>query len=40
LLDSDPLRNGLPWQAWALPLAVTVALVGLGALRFARRDLH
>ncbi|HEX6498193.1 MAG TPA: ABC transporter permease subunit [Micromonosporaceae bacterium] len=40
LIDSDPLRHGLTWQAWLLPLAVAVVLGALGAALFARRDLR
>jgi ABC-2 type transport system permease protein len=40
LLGSDPLRHGLAWQAWALPLGVSALLVLLGTLRLARRDLR
>ena len=40
LLSSDALHAGLTWQAWALPLATTVVLVGLGVAVFARRDLR
>lgn len=40
LLGNDPLRHGLAWQAWALPLGVGALLVLLGTLRLARRDLR
>jgi ABC-2 type transport system permease protein len=40
LLSSDPLRNGLVWRSWALPLAVATALIAVGVIRFARRDLR
>lgn len=39
LIDSDPLRHGLTWQAWLLPLAVTLVLGVVGTSLFARRDL-
>jgi ABC-2 type transport system permease protein len=40
LLASDPLRNGLVWRSWVLPLAVAVVLAALGAVLFQRRDLR
>lgn len=40
LIDGDPLRQGLSPRGWLLPLAVSAALVVVGTLRFARRDLR
>jgi ABC-2 type transport system permease protein len=40
LLSTDPLRHGLTWQAWALPIAVTLLLVAASLPRLARRDLR
>jgi len=40
LLSTDPLRNGLLWQAWVLPVVVSVVLIGLSTSVFARRDLR
>jgi ABC-2 type transport system permease protein len=40
LLASDPLRNGLVWRAWLLPLASTAVLVLLGTIQFQHRDLR
>jgi ABC-2 type transport system permease protein len=40
LLDSDPLRHGLTLESWLLPLAVSVVLIGLGTIRFTKRDLR
>jgi ABC-2 type transport system permease protein len=40
LLGSDPLRNGLTWHAWFLPLAVSLVLVLAGTAAFSRRDLR
>jgi ABC-2 type transport system permease protein len=40
LLSSDPLRNGLTWRPWILPLAVSLVLVLAGAAVFWRRDLR
>lgn len=39
-LGSDPLQHGLSWDAWLLPLLVSVALLALGTAAFARRDLR
>ncbi len=39
-LGSAPLRHGLTWESWLLPLAVSLALFVLGAAVFARRDLR
>ena len=40
LLASDPLRNGLVWRAWLLPLASTAVLVLLGTIQVQHRDLR
>ena len=40
LLGTDPIRNGLGWESWLLPGAVSAALMIAGTLAFARRDLH
>lgn len=40
LLGTDPIRHGLLWQSWALPLLVSAALVCGGTLAFARRSLR
>lgn len=40
LLGTDPIRQGLLWHSWVLPLAATASLVILGTAVFARRDLH
>lgn len=40
LLQTDPLRNGLVWEAWLLPTATSVVLIAAGTLIFARRDLR
>lgn len=40
LLGVDPIRQGLLWHSWALPVVVTAGLVILGTVAFARRDLH
>jgi ABC-2 type transport system permease protein len=40
LLHSDPLRNGLVWEAWLLPTATSLVLIVAGTLLFARRDLR
>jgi ABC-2 type transport system permease protein len=40
LLTGDPLRQGLTWHTWALPLAVTVVLAVVALPRLNRRDLH
>ncbi len=39
LLADDPLRNGLTWHSWALPLAVTDVLAALSVPLLQRRDL-
>jgi ABC-2 type transport system permease protein len=40
MLSTDPLGHGVSWQAFLLPLGVTVALFSLGAIGLARRDLR
>lgn len=40
LLHTDPLRHGLLWEAWLLPILVSLVLVGAATGFFARRDLH
>jgi ABC-2 type transport system permease protein len=40
LLDADPLRHGLTWHSWVLPLATTAALAALGTVGLACRDLR
>jgi ABC-2 type transport system permease protein len=40
LLGTDPIRNGLVWQSWLLPLLVSAVLILSGAALFMRRDLH
>jgi ABC-2 type transport system permease protein len=39
-LASDPLRQGLAWPSWTLPIVATAVLVVIGLPRLARRDLH
>ena len=39
-LGSDPIRQGLLWQSWVLPLAVSIAAILLGSLVFTRRNLR
>ncbi|MEO9006050.1 MAG: ABC transporter permease subunit [Candidatus Dormibacter sp.] len=39
-LGTDPIRNGLLWQSWVLPLTVSAALILLGSALFVRRDLR
>jgi ABC-2 type transport system permease protein len=39
LLGTDPLRNGLTWHAWVLPVIVSLVLFVIGTAVFARRDL-
>ena len=39
-LGGNPLLHGLSWEAWILPLLVSVALFALGAAAFSRRDLR
>ncbi|MGA8115582.1 MAG: ABC transporter permease subunit [Actinocatenispora sp.] len=40
LLSDDPLRHGLTWHTWALPLVVTIGLVAAAMPFLTRRDLH
>jgi beta-exotoxin I transport system permease protein len=40
LLDSDPLRRGLIFEAWLYPTLVAVVLVAAGIIWFTRRDLR
>ncbi|MEO6797068.1 MAG: ABC transporter permease subunit [Candidatus Dormibacter sp.] len=40
LIDSDPLRHGLLPESWLLPLAVSLILIALSTVLFARRDLR
>jgi ABC-2 type transport system permease protein len=40
LLHGDPLRNGLVWEAWLLPILVSAVVVGAATAIFARRDLR
>lgn len=40
LLGTDPIRRGLLWESWLLPVVVTTVLVLIGTLVFARRDLR
>jgi beta-exotoxin I transport system permease protein len=40
LLGEDPLRHGLSWHGWLLPLAASTVLITIGILAFARRDLR
>lgn len=40
LLGTDPIRNGMLWESWVLPLLVSAALTLVGAFLFARRDLR
>jgi hypothetical protein len=40
LLHTDPLHNGLLWQAWLLPILVSLVLMTSAIAGFARRDLH
>ncbi len=40
LLSSEPLRHGLIWQAWLLPLATSIVLIAAGTMAFLRRDLR
>ena len=39
-LGTDPIRHGLLWQSWALPLAASVAVIVIGGARFVRRSLR
>lgn len=40
LLGTDPIRQGLLWRSWVLPVVVTTILVMCGTAVFARRDLR
>ena len=40
LLGSDPIRQGLLWQSWVPPVALSVAAVLVGSLVFTRRNLR
>jgi beta-exotoxin I transport system permease protein len=40
LLGADPIRNGLLWQTWVLPLACSLVLALLGTAVFVRRNLR
>lgn len=40
LLGADPLRHGLTWHTWLLPLLSVTALAALGLPRLSRRDLR
>lgn len=40
LLGTDPIRRGLLWESWLLPIGVTAVLVMSGTIVFARRDLR
>jgi ABC-2 type transport system permease protein len=40
LLSDDPLRHGLTWHTWALPLVTTIILIAAAMPRLTRRDLH
>ncbi|MGW5383336.1 hypothetical protein [Nocardia sp. NPDC003963] len=39
-IGGEPLRNGMQWADTAILLAVSVALLALGFLRFDQRDLR
>ena len=39
-LGTDPIRRGLQWESWVLPVVVSAALVLVGTLMFERRDLR
>ena len=39
-LGTDPIRHGLLWQSWVLPLVVSLALLLVGSFVFRRRSLH
>lgn len=39
-LGSAPLHHGLTWQAWLLPLVVSLTLMAIGAAVFAYRDVR
>lgn len=40
LLGTDPIRQGLLWHSWVLPIVVAATLVICGTAVFARRDLR
>jgi hypothetical protein len=40
LLHTDPLRHGLLWEAWLLPVAVSLVFFAAGTVGFSRRDLR
>ena len=40
LLGTDPIRSGLLWESWLLPVAVSVAVAIGGTIAFTRRDLR
>ncbi len=40
LLGTDPIRHGLLWQSWVLPLVVSATLVCIGTAVFTRRSLR
>ncbi len=40
LLGTDPIRHGLAWEGWVLPLSVSATFIVAGSLAFMRRDLH
>jgi beta-exotoxin I transport system permease protein len=39
-LHSDPIGNGLKWEAWVLPLLVSAVLIMASSVAFTRRDLR
>lgn len=39
-LGTDPIRNGLEWRAWLLPVLATAAAVVTGSAVFTRRNLR
>jgi ABC-2 type transport system permease protein len=40
LLAGDPLRHGLTWHTWLLPVIASMLLAVIGLPRLTRRDLH
>jgi ABC-2 type transport system permease protein len=40
LLGTDPLRNGLSWESFGLPLTLALALAAIGTATFVHRDLR
>lgn len=40
LLGTDPIRQGLLWHGWVLPMLVSALLLTVGTLVFAQRDLR